>query len=214
MTIRTLLLLSLFALLAEEQKTARFAEREPRYRLQPSDVLEISYRYTPEFNQSVSVQPDGFVSLHLIGDVKVSDLTLDETRQLIVRRSSERLRDPEIAILLKEYEKPHFVVAGEVANPGKFEFRGRVSALEAVAVAGGLKASAKHSQAILYRRVSAELAESSLVNLKRIASMQGIHEDPDLRPGDVLFIPQNRISKVERFVKWGNWGIFVNPAVR
>ncbi len=49
----------------------------PQYTLRAGDVVELQYRYTPELNQTVTVLPDGFVNLNLVGNVKVSDLTLD-----------------------------------------------------------------------------------------------------------------------------------------
>lgn len=191
-----------------------FAERDPRYRLQSGDVIEVTYRYTPEFNQTVSVQPDGYVSLSISGPVKLGGLTVDAATAALVKHSSARLRDPDITVSLKEYTKPFFVVAGEVGAPGRFELRGSVSALQAVAMAGGLKNSAKHSEAILYRKIDDETAETKLVNLKQIATMHGMGEDIALRAGDLLFVPQNRISRIERFVRWTSVGVFWNPAVR
>lgn len=204
-----------FALLAcstfAQKSESGFSTRDPRYELQPGDVLEVNYRYTPEFNQTVSIQPDGFVSLNLVGDVKLAGTNLTAAQALLTEKSSSRLREPEISLVLKEFVKPHFFVAGEVAAPGRFDLRGSVSALQAVAMAGGLKQSAKHSQAILYRRIGAESAEAKLVNLKQIATPAGMREDVEIRSGDLLFIPQNRVSKVERFVKWGNWGVYASP---
>src|SRR3954467_12700440 len=144
-----------------------FSERNPRYRIEPTDVLEIRYRYTPEFDQTVTVQPDGFVNLLLVGDLKLQGLTLEEVKAALLEKAGARLRDPEITLVLKEFEKPYFVVGGEVARPGKFEMRGQVNALQAVAMAGGFNhLSAKHSQVILYRRVGADLAQSQVLNLK------------------------------------------------
>src|SRR2546421_11710593 len=94
---------------------------EERYRLQPGDVLEVQYRYSPEFNQTITIQPDGYVSLEIGGDVKVGGLTVEQARQAILRRASQRLQDPEATLILKEFQKPYFVVAGEVAQPGKIE---------------------------------------------------------------------------------------------
>jgi polysaccharide export outer membrane protein len=213
MFLRSVLVLCASLALAQTSESG-FADRDARYRLQTGDVLEVNYRYTPEFNQTVTVQPDGYVSLNLAGDLKLGGLTLDAAKKTLLEKSSARLRDPEIALVLKDYVKPHFFVAGEVAAPGRFELRGPVSALEAVAMAGGLKNSAKHSQAILYRKVNPETAEAKLVNLKQIATLTGMREDFELRPGDLLFVPQNRVSKVERFVKWGSFGIYANPAMR
>lgn len=193
-------------------QTTGFAERNARYHLQASDSVEVHYRYTPEFDQTVTVQPDGFVNLQIVGDLKLQGLTVDEARAAILARAGERLRDPEITVVLKDYEKPYFVVGGEVKNPGRFEMRGQVNAVQAIAMAGGFNApSALHSQVILYRRVGPDLAKAELLNLKAATSPSSTEPLPDLRPGDLLIVPQNRISKIERYVKWGSWGVFANP---
>jgi polysaccharide export outer membrane protein len=188
-----------------------FSDRNPRYRLQPSDVLEIHYRYSPEFDQTLTVQPDGFVALLLVGDLKVQGLTVDQAKAAILEKSVHRLKDPEITLVLKEFEKPYFVVAGEVTNPGKFELRGQVNPVQAIAMAGGLKAiSAKHSQVILFRRVGPDLAKTELLNLKDMMNPSKTTEPlMDLRTGDMLVVPQNQISKIERLVKIANIGAYV-----
>ena len=213
MTYRLLsILLALGSMLAGGTPTGQFAARDARYRLQPNDVIEIQYRYTPEYNQTASVQPDGFVTLQLIGDVKLDGLTLEQARANIIERVSARLRDPEVFILLKDYEKPHFVVGGEVTSPGRFELRGHMTAVEAIAMAGGFKTlSAKHSQVILFRRTDAENGETRTLDLKKIMYKPMLEEDVMLRPGDMLLVPQNRISKIERFIKWANMGVYWNP---
>ena len=189
-----------------------FSERDPRYRLQPTDVVEVHYRYTPEFDQTVTVQPDGFVTLQIVGDLKLQGLTLDQLKAAILEKAAQRLNGPEVTIVLKDFEKPYFVVGGEVGAPGRFEMRGTVTALQAIAMAGGFKtASAKHSQVILFRRVGPDLAETQILNLKAAMSTSVREPLSDLRAGDMLIVPQNRISKIERFVKWGNFGIYANP---
>lgn len=196
-------------------QTGSFAERNARYRLQPTDVLEIHYRYTPEFDQTVTIQPDGFVALEIVGDVNVQGLTIDQAKAAILDKASSRLRDPEVTLVLKDFEKPYFVVGGEVTNPGKFEMRGQLTAVQAIAMAGGFKtASAKHSQVILYRRVGTDLARAQIINLKTATDPKA-HPEPlaDLHPGDLLVVPQNKISKIERFVKWTNVGAYWNPTL-
>src|SRR5215469_9750923 len=182
-------------------QTAGFADRDPRYRLQPSDVIEVHYRYTPEFDQTVTIQPDGFAVLQVVGDVKLQELTLDQAKTAILAKASDRLKDPEITLALKDFEKPYFMVGGEVTNPGKFEMRGQVTAIQAIAMAGGFKsASAKHSEVILYRRVNGDLARAEILDLKILMNPKSAPEPlADLRPGDLLVVPQNRISKIERF---------------
>jgi polysaccharide export outer membrane protein len=194
------------------QSAGALSDGDARYRLQPNDVIDILYRFTPEFNQTATVEPDGFASLQLIGGVKLGGLTLDQAHAAIFERASARLRTPQVSVLLKDYDKPHFVVSGEVRAPGRFDLRGRTTAVEAIAMAGGIvSASAKHSQVILIRRIAADEGETRILNIKRMMQAPQSAEDVTLRPGDMLIVPQNKVSKIERFVKWGNFGLYANP---
>jgi polysaccharide biosynthesis/export protein len=195
----------------QQQRPRLTTGTEERYRLQPGDVLELQYRYTPEFNQTVTVQPDGYVSLEIGGDVKVAGMTIAQARQTILRRSAERLQDPEATLILKEFQKPYFVVAGEVAQPGKIEMRERVTALQAVMLAGGFKESAKSSQVVVFRKINSDTAEVKTLNFKNIQRTSDLENDLTLMPGDMIFVPRNRISKIERFMRLASVAAFMAP---
>lgn len=186
---------------------SQFSEHNPPYRLQAGDTIEVQYRYTPEYNGTAAVQPGGFVNLPLTGDVKVQGLTVVEAQSAIAEKASERLNHPEVAVLLKDYIHPYFVVAGEVGHPGRFEMRGDVTAMEAIAVGGGFKDSSKHSQVILVRKYNKEFAEVTVLDMKTMLRPKGIAEDPVLQPGDMLVVPQNFVSKMERYVRWTSIGM-------
>lgn len=189
---------------------AQFSAREPRYILAPLDTVEVHYRYSPEFDQTVTIQPDGFVSLPLLGDVRLQGLTLDQARATILDKAAQRLKDPEIVVVLKDFEKPYFVVGGEVNTPGRFEMRGPVTALQAISIAGGFKsASAKHSQVIRYKRIGPDLVKGEILDMKTLMNPHASTEPlATLQPGDILIVPQNTISKVERIVKLANIGAY------
>ncbi len=175
-----------------------------RYRLNPGDVIEIIYRYTPEFNQTVTIQPDGFVMLEIVGELKISELTLEQARQKILENASKRLKEPELNLLLKEFQKPFFVVSGEVAQPGKFEMNYNITALQAVLLAGGFKDSAKSSQILVFRKINSETAEVKLLNLKRIKNLSDLENDFQLESGDMILVPRDLITKIERYVKFAS----------
>jgi polysaccharide biosynthesis/export protein len=181
------------------------------YLILPGDVIEVQYRYTPEFNQIVTVQPDGYITLPIAGSIKVAELTLEQVRMLILKRAGERLREPEAIVTLKEFQKPYFVVAGEVVQPGRMEMRERITALQAVMLAGGFKDSARSSQILIFRRLNSDEAEVKSVDLRNIKTTNDLQNDLMLRPGDMLLVPQNRITKVSRFIKLINLGLFFNP---
>jgi polysaccharide export outer membrane protein len=187
---------------------------DPYYKLQPSDVVVVKYRYTPEYDATVSVRPDGFITLPIVGEVKVSGFTVAEASREVRTAAELRLRDPEMTFELKDFQKPRFVVGGEVDKPGQFELRGRITVLEAIAMAGGFKNSAKHSDVVLFRRYDETRAVTRVINAKQMAKADRIQEDPDLRPGDFLFVPQNKISKVERLIPFASIGWLIAPWIR
>ena len=82
-----------------EQGPALTGTRRPLYRLQRSDVLEIHFHLTPEFDQTVTVQPDGFIPLRGAGPIQAEGVTLPELRELIAKagrtnRSTRRAEKP------------------------------------------------------------------------------------------------------------------------
>ncbi len=175
-----------------------------RYRLNPGDVVEIIYRYTPEFNQTVTIQPDGFVMLQIVGELKIGGLTAEQARGKVLENAVKRLKEPEVNLLLKEFQKPFFVVSGEVVQPGKFELNQNYTALQAVMLAGGFKDTAKSSQILVFRRINSDTAEVKLLDLKGIKKTGDLENDFALEPGDMIMVPRNTITKVERYVKFAS----------
>lgn len=190
---------------------AGLKDRNAPYRLQTSDQVDLSYRYSPEYDETLQIQPDGYASVKLIGAVKLAGLTLEEAHSRLLEAVRSRLHDPEITVNLKDFVRPSYVVAGQVGNPGKYELHGEVTAVEAIAIAGGFKDSAKHSQVILFRRVNAEMAQTRTLDLKRLMNARHPHLEEDIRlqPGDLLVVPKNRVSKIADYVHWVSLGSYI-----
>lgn len=186
--------------------------RRPPYRLHKSDVLEISFTFSPELDQSVTVQPDGYIALRSASSLLAEGLTLADLHDAVANAYHPILHDPEISILLKNFEKPHFVVGGQVGRPGKYELSAPTTVTEAIAVAGGYTEAGKHSQVVLFRRATDQLVESRVLNLKAMLASRNLNEDVELQPGDMLFVPQNRISKIKKFLPVASLSTFFTPA--
>ncbi len=186
---------------------SKLASRDLAYRLQPSDVLEVEYVFTPEYNQVAAIEPDGTVRLKVVGPVKVAGLSLDEATAAVIAKASIPLNSPELTLTLKEYVKPHFTVYGEVARPGIYDIHGKVTLLQAVAMSGGVKDVSKESKVLLVRQVNAEFAEVKVVNTRFLSSAKGVQEDVTLQPNDMLIIPKNLLGKVEPYVRIASQGL-------
>ncbi len=186
-----------------------FEPRHPRYKLQAGDVFDISFELNPEFSQIVTVQPDGYITLRGVGDIQVKGQTVPELTSTLRRAYSGILNTPLISVVLKDFEKPYFIADGQVGRPGKYDLRGDTTLTQAVAMAGGFTESAKHSQVLLFRKASEGWYSAKIFDVKKMEKVGNLREDPQLRPGDMLFVPKNRFSKVKPFLPTSGMGAFV-----
>jgi polysaccharide biosynthesis/export protein len=177
------------------------AERNPRYRICREDVITLSFPLSPELNQKVTVQPDGYISLQNADSIFVAGLTLPEVVKAVKKVYAGTLRDPIIDIDLVDFQKPFFTVLGQVGKPGQYDLRNDITVTQAIAVAGGFAPTAK-TQVFLYRAVSSNWAEVRELKLKDILHGKNISEDVHLHPGDMIFVPEAFISTFKKYVPY------------
>jgi polysaccharide biosynthesis/export protein len=176
-----------------------------------SDVIDVKFAFSPEFDQTVTVQPDGYITLTGAGDVQVENKTLAEIAGAIRAAYRGILHEPVVTVALRDFDKPFFIATGQIGRPGKYELRGNTSLVEGLAIAGGLTEASKHSEVVLFRRVSDEVVEARVFNVKHMLGSRNLQEDPSLLPGDILFVPQNKMSKLRRYLPASSMGMYLTP---
>ena len=186
-------------------------DRNPRYHLRKGDSFDLEFSLSPEFNQTIPVQPDGYITLRSVGTVFVEGQTLPELTETIKAAYAKILHDPVVTIALKDFEKPYFIAAGQVGKPGKYDLRSDLTLTEGIAVAGGFTEASKHSQVVLFRPAENGMMEARLMDIKKMLNSRDLREDVRLEPGDMVFVPKNRISKIQRYLPSSNMGMYLNP---
>jgi polysaccharide export outer membrane protein len=173
--------------------------------------MAITFALSPELNQTVTIQPDGYINLQNVGSLYVQGMTVPEVVEALKKIYSKTLHDPIIDVDLKDFQKPYFVALGQVQKPGQYDLRYDMTVTEAIGVAGGFTPGAK-TQVFLYHRVSNEWAEVKELNIKQILQGKNINEDAHMMPGDMIFVPEKFISKFRKYVPY-NIGTGVYPGV-
>jgi polysaccharide biosynthesis/export protein len=196
---------------ANNGKSVGFQERYPRYQLLPGDTMDLVFEFSPEFNQTVTVEPDGYISLRGVGDIHVSSETLPELVSTLQTAYSKILNKPAISVLMKNFESPYLIANGQVGHPGKYTLHGETTVTEGLAMAGGLTDKSKHSQVVLFRRVSSQWTEARVLDVKQMLKDRNLSEDYILRPGDMIYVPQNTMSKIARFIPTSSMNTYVSP---
>lgn len=182
--------------------TPLLERRNPRYRVELGDVISLDFPFTPEYDENVTVQPDGYITLITVGDMHVEGMSIPELQQSLRQAYTKILHDPIIAVGLSTFENPYFIVGGEVGKPGKYDLHGDTTVAQAVEIAGGFTYTSKHSHVLLFRRVSDDWVSARVINVKKMLSAGNLAEDLHLEPGDMVFVPKNRLSKVQPFLPY------------
>jgi polysaccharide export outer membrane protein len=185
-------------------------EHYPRYVVQRGDVLAISFPLSPELDQTVTVQPDGYINLRNADGAHVQGLTVKQVVEALTKVYLPVLNNPIINVDLKDFQKPMFTVTGQVGKPGRYELRSNITVSEAIAVAGGLQSTAK-SQVFLFHRVSSGWYKVEKINLDDL--MHGkVEEDAEIKPDDMIIVPESAITKFKKYVPYSiSGGTYVAP---
>lgn len=187
------------------------SERHPRYVLQREDTLLLTFPLSPELNQTVTVQPDGYINLQNTGSVYAQGLTAPELIEAVKKAYAGVLHDPIINIDITDFQKPFFTVSGQVGKPGQYELRSDTTIAEGLAVAGGMAATGKQ-QVFLLRRTPANVYEVKKIDVGAILNGKNVTEVPVLKPGDIIYVPEKFITNFRKYVPYTfNGGTYLNP---
>jgi protein involved in polysaccharide export with SLBB domain len=183
--------------------------RNPRYQVMRDDTLMVSFPLAPELNQKITVQPDGYITLQNIGSLYIQGMTVPEIVEALKKAYAKVLHDPIIDVDLIDFQKPYFIVTGQVGKPGQYDLRHDTTVAEAIAVAGGFLPTAK-TQVFVYHRVSSGWMEVKKLSLKDLLNGKNVNEDIQMQPGDMVFVPEKFIAHFRKYVPYTS-GIYANP---
>jgi polysaccharide export outer membrane protein len=157
------------------------------YRIGPEDVLDILVWKNPDLTRTVSVRPDGRISLPLLNDVAAAGLTPMELRAVLAKGLAEFVNDAEVSVVVKEIHSFKVSVVGMVKTPGRYEMRGPVTILEALALAGGTTEFAKRDRIAVFRQVRGRWQRYGFDYTNVI--VDGADQNFPLRAGDIVVVP-------------------------
>ena len=188
-------------------------DRDAPYRIKIGDTLDIRFYKTPELNVEVPVRSDGMVSLELVNDVRAADLSPAELADELTRRYANELTDPRVTVIVRGFGGQVFVQGDGITRAGAVPFGDGLTALQAIAAAGGMNELARRSNVVLIRRESGTWKGYTL-DLRPVFEGEDFTNDVQLQRDDIVYIPRKRISNVNLFVEqWIQNNIPVPPIV-
>lgn len=163
------------------------------FRVGPKDVLQIDvYGVDSLRNLEVTISEVGKMTLPLLGEVDVNGLTKSEVEEKLVRLLSESvLRNPQVTVLIKQYQSKVVYLIGAVQKPGVYPLLSRQTLLETIVAAGGPAINAG-LEIIVVRKQNGGEGTSLRLSLEDLMFKADARLDIPLQPNDIINIPADR----------------------
>lgn len=175
----------------EPVKSAAAREQFPgggEYRIGPADVLQISVWKNEALSRTVPVRPDGMISLPLVNEIRVAGLTPTQLRDVLKKRLREYVPNPEISVIVMEMHSFVVSVMGEVRKAGRYQFKGPITVLDALAQAGGITEFASPSGLYVLRHED-NVMKRIPFNYRKVVAAPGADDNFFVQPGDIIVVP-------------------------
>jgi len=162
---------------------------DPDFKIGPDDVLAVNVWKEPEVSQTVTVRPDGKISLPLAGEVLASGLTPKQLETAVSHQLEYYLSRPEVTVIVREVKSQRVVVAGQVAKPGSYPMQTSMTVLEAIAQAGGPLDYAKVKSIYVLRTASDGHFVRLKFNYSAVIHGRNLSQNIRLEPHDTVVVP-------------------------
>ena len=188
-----MVMVSLLASCATKYPPAPAAATSPDYRyvIGPLDTVNVIVWRNPELSMAVPVRPDGRISKPLVEDTPALGRNPTELARDLEQALGKYIRDPIVTVIVTSFLGPsneQIRIVGEAAKPQAVAFRQNMTLLDLIIVAGGLTDFADGNNAVLVR--GSEQNKQYNVRLGDLVRRGDISANVDVKPGDVLIIPQ------------------------
>ncbi len=168
------------------------ASPDYNYKIGPGDNLNIVVWRNPELSMTVPVRPDGKISAPLIDDLDAMDKDPSTLARSIEKELGKFIRDPVVTVVVTSFVGPYseqIRVVGEASKPQTLPYKQKMTALDVMIAVGGITDFADGNRATILR--TSENNAQYNVRLKDLVKRGDVSANVDMKPGDILIIPQS-----------------------
>ncbi|MGB0910521.1 MAG: polysaccharide biosynthesis/export family protein [Nitrospirales bacterium] len=169
-----------------------------QYIIQPGDELDVKFFYNADLNESITVRPDGRISLQLVGETMAAGRTPRALTELLTNEYAKELKKPDITVIVRSFGA-RIYVDGEVSKPGELDLKGPLTVMQAISQAEGATEKA-WQEALVIRRIQGKEPLVIPVNINAVLTGEDFSQDIGLVPFDIVYVPRSPIANVNLWV--------------
>ena len=162
------------------------------YIIGPGDNVNVIVWRNPELSMIVPVRPDGKITTPLVEDLPAMGKDASSLARDIEKALAKFIRDPVVTVVVTGFVGPYseqIRVIGEAQHPLTLPYKQKMTLLDVMIVVGGLTDFADGNRAVVVR--AAEGNKQYSVRVKDLLKRGDISANVEMKPGDVLIIPQS-----------------------
>lgn len=164
------------------------ASKDPTYRIQPNDTLEIFVWKEPDLTRKVLVRPDGKISFPLVQDLHAAGSSPGELKKEIEVKLKEYLTSPNVTVIVDNIQSYKVFVVGKVQKPGSILTEKPITVLQALSLAGGFQDYAKQADITVLRSQAGQNYVLPF-DYRQVTKGRRPEENIVLNSGDVVVVP-------------------------
>ena len=154
---------------ADVPKAPVLKSAEAEYRLGPEDVIDVFVWKEPDLTVTVTIRPDGRISLPLTDQIEAAGKTAAQLQQEISEKLKQFISNPVVNVIVRQVNSLKISVLGEVKKPDVYRIKNRVTVLDAIAMAGGFTEFAKPTKVVILRNTP-QGQQRYQINIKQAVS--------------------------------------------
>ncbi len=181
-------------IMGSEPFSARAIEQQ--YYIEMGDIIELDVWRVPDLTRTVTVRPDGRISLPLVGDMEVVGMSLVELREHLTKKYSEYILNPQISISVRQFGGRKFIILGEVGGPGVYRYQQDISLIEGIALAGGFTEKAKKGKVMIIRGDVKKHPQVKMIsaNVENLLKKGMLTENLTIMPNDIIYVGKDLLT--------------------
>ena len=160
----------------------------PGYVIGTDDLLSIVYWKDKDMSADAQVRPDGRIALPLINEVQAAGLTPEQLREKITEESRKYMEDANVTVVVRQINSRKVFITGEVNRPGPYPLTAKITVIQLISMAGGLREYADSKKIVIMRTVDGKPV-SLKFNYKDVTEGKNLEQNIELKPGDTVVVP-------------------------
>jgi polysaccharide biosynthesis/export protein len=158
------------------------------YIIGPEDLITVYVWKEPELTQTLSVRPDGKISLPLLNDLTASGCTTLELKEKISSGLTKFIAEPNVTVIVQSARSQKASIMGEIARPGTYFINGPTNILQLISLAGGFRDFANTTKISIVRQENGKTTKLKF-NYRDFLKGKNLDQNVQIRPGDIIVVP-------------------------